>query len=118
MRVTFTVPASIWADRIDLALARNDNLIIQPFYVAPTGDWTLTLDLPAGEVYRFHYLCDDRQWMGDGNADGYELNPQDGSFICLLNTGAATDPPGAQTMVGTLAASTAILEAEAAVGRQ
>jgi hypothetical protein len=117
VKVTFTVPGSIWANRIELAIAKKDDLIIQPLYLARTGDWTLTLDLPVGQVYRFNYLCDEKQWMNDGNADGYERNLRDGSFICLLNTGAACDPLGAQASLSTLAAPVAILEA-AAEGRQ
>ena len=92
MRVTFSVPSGIWADKIELALATPDKLIVQPLELQPSGDWSLSLDLPTGQVYQFQYMCDDQQAMGDAHADGYGRSPHDGSLVCLLDTGTITSP--------------------------
>jgi hypothetical protein len=118
IQVTFTVPGTIWAERIELAIAWHDTLMIQPLIMTPTGDWTLTLDLAAEQVYRFHYLCDEQQWMGDINADGYELNPQDGSYICLLNTYPVNEPLTAPGVIAAEKASSPSHELIAVGGRR
>ncbi|MHB1354689.1 MAG: early set domain-containing protein [Anaerolineae bacterium] len=117
MRVTFSVPQSACVERIELAIARNDDLVIQPLRLAETGGWYLSLDLLAGFVYRFHYLCDGWQWMGDGSADGYERNDIDKTYICLLDTNTNNgDPSQIEPPYSTLAAPTVAPVAESAVG--
>ncbi|MHB9031763.1 MAG: early set domain-containing protein [Anaerolineae bacterium] len=86
VKVTFVLPQSIWADHIDLALADGDHIIFEAFKQDNAGDWRLTLRLRQDKLYRFNYLRDNQQWVGDKDADGFEFNPLDGTSVCLLDT--------------------------------
>lgn len=69
-RVTFTLPDSIWADRITLVGDFNDwNTQSHPFSRNGSGVWTITVDLEPRRAYQFRYFQDDRQWINDSAAD-------------------------------------------------
>jgi hypothetical protein len=70
IRVTFELPASIWADRICLVGEFNNwNPCATPLHCTRSGIWRVTLDLPAGQRYEFRYLIDNH-WCTDHHADG------------------------------------------------
>lgn len=73
IRVTFELPASIWADHIYLVGDFNDwHSHATPLYSTRNGIWRVTLDLPVGQRYEFRYLIDDH-WCSDQHADGYVM---------------------------------------------
>lgn len=43
-----------------------------------TGNFSTTLELACGRVYRFKYLIDDSRWENDWHADHYAPNPYGG----------------------------------------
>lgn len=70
VRVTFEIPASLWADRINLVGDFNNwDPCASPFQRMRNGVWRVTLDLPAWQRYEFRYLIDGR-WSTDFHADG------------------------------------------------
>ena len=76
MRVTFTLPNSMWADQIYLVGDFNGwNTLSHPMKQDRSGNWTLSLDLPICRVFQFRYLFDNGQWTNDGDADCYVYNP-------------------------------------------
>ena len=90
-RVTFVLPESIWADHIYLVGEFNQwNSTSHPMRQTLQGQWTITLDLPAGPAYEFRYLCDG-EWLNDNQADGYVPNPH-GAHNFIVRT----DPAGSQ----------------------
>ncbi len=87
VRVTFTLPNSIWADSIHLVGDFNDwNPHSHPLQRNRRGQWVLAMELPAGHMYEFRYLCDGHQWMTENHADGYVLSIYDGGYNCVLMT--------------------------------
>lgn len=42
-----------------------------PLKKSKTGEWSVTLDLPASGTYQFRYLVDGTNWVNDPEADGY-----------------------------------------------
>jgi hypothetical protein len=70
VRVTFEIPASIWANQIYLVGDFNNwDPCASPFQRMPNGVWRVTLDLPARRRYEFRYLIDNH-WCTDYHADG------------------------------------------------
>ena len=98
VRVEFSLPGSIWADRINLLGDFNnwdrDRHAMQRLR---DGGWYITLDLAPGRVYQFRYLCDGEHWMNDTQADAYVPNSY-GSHNCVVSTdvspGQLPDPAG------------------------
>lgn len=75
IRVTFSVPGSIWADTIELAGDFNRwNATATPLRRLEDC-WSVSLTLERGRVYGFRYLVDHQDWMGDAQADSYMLAP-------------------------------------------
>lgn len=71
-RVTFILPNCIWAGAVHLVGDFNGwSRTSHPLTHDRDGNWTITLDLPAGRNYEFRYLCDDDRWMNDPQADAY-----------------------------------------------
>jgi len=69
-RVTFTLPDSIWADKVYLVGDFNNwSHTAHPFTRNRQGEWVLTVDLDVGRTYQFRYLCDGDHWLNDGDAD-------------------------------------------------
>lgn len=84
VRVTFELPASVWADHVFLTGDFNDwNPHELPIRQDRDGVWRATLDLPAGQFYEFRYLIDG-QWQTDYHADGFSSN-NFGSYNSIVN---------------------------------
>lgn len=83
LRITFSVPASIWADCIELAGDFNHwNPAATPLHHAEDC-WSVTLTLDRGRTYGFRYLVDHQEWMGDASADSYSIAP-DGCVASMV----------------------------------
>jgi 1,4-alpha-glucan branching enzyme len=82
-RVTFEVPASLWADRIVVVVegpqapARRHVLRQEQ-----DGAWRTQLDLPSHQAYHFHYLIDG-EGRTDPQADGFATTAQ-GAYRSLI----------------------------------
>ena len=78
VRVTFQLPASVWANRVYLVGDFNNwNPCASPFQRLHNGVWSITLDLPARRRYEFRYLIDGH-WCTDYHADGCTENKYHG----------------------------------------
>jgi len=77
--VTFEIPSTIWAERINLVGSFNDwDPHSLPFQLTRDGTWQIELELEAGREYRFRYLLDGEHWRDDWHADGQVPNPYGG----------------------------------------
>jgi len=75
VRVTFSLPNSIWADRITLVGDFNGwDMRSHPFGRTRTGTWLITVDLEPRRAYQFRYLQGDDQWINDPAADAHVHN--------------------------------------------
>jgi len=84
--VTFEIPCSIWAERINLVGDFNDwDHESLPFQRNHIGDWLIEVELDSGRAYRFRYLLDGTHWRYDWHADRYAPNP-DGSYDSIIIT--------------------------------
>ena len=85
--VTFELPSSIWADRVNLVGQFNDwdTTATSMERSRTSEDWTAMLKLQAGRRYRFRYLVDGKEWLNDWHADDYAENPygSDDSIVDL-----------------------------------
>jgi 1,4-alpha-glucan branching enzyme len=77
VRVTFTVPNGLWADRLYLVGDFNDwQRTSHPLHHDErAGHWRITVDLAVGRAYQFRYLRDHDHWLNDTQADAYVINP-------------------------------------------
>lgn len=74
-RVTFAVPAGIYAEQIHLCGEFNDwNETSHPLTMRKDGRFSTTLTLDAGRNYQFRYLLDGENWINDEQADAYAPN--------------------------------------------
>jgi 1,4-alpha-glucan branching enzyme len=73
VRVTFAVPSTTWADRLNLVGEFNDwdSTATPMFQNRSDANWQATVDLKAGQSYRFRYLVDGQEWLNDWHADGF-----------------------------------------------
>ncbi len=80
VRVTFEIPASVWASHVYLVGDFNNwDSCASPFQQLHNGVWHITLELPAWHRYEFRYLIDGH-WTTDSHADGCtEANTGNGS---------------------------------------
>ncbi|MBO9348557.1 isoamylase early set domain-containing protein [Chloroflexus sp. MS-G] len=100
VRVTFSLPAAIWADTIHLVGDFNGwNPRATPLRATEHG-WMVTLDLDAGRIYQYRYLVNDNEWHNDWNADGYVPNPYGGDNSVVDTTIFADSEPEAEQAVG------------------
>jgi 1,4-alpha-glucan branching enzyme len=77
--VTFEIPGTIWAERINLVGDFNNwDPHSLPFRRNWQGTWQIELELEAGRKYSFRYLLDGQDWRDDWHADGHEPNPYGG----------------------------------------
>jgi 6-phosphogluconolactonase/glucosamine-6-phosphate isomerase/deaminase len=84
-RVTFEVPAALWAARIVVVVEGPQTAPISTALVqARDGAWRTQLDLPSDQHYHFHYLVDGEA-KTDAHADGFATTPQ-GHYRSLLAT--------------------------------
>lgn len=75
LRVTFTIPGSIWACSIHLVGDFNDwNRKSHPLIHTRADQWRITVLLEPNKAYQFRYLIDGRRWTNDDNADAYVRN--------------------------------------------
>lgn len=76
MRVTFELPSSVWAERVNLVGDFNDwdTTKTEMQQSRNNGNWRVTLVLPAGKEYQFRYLVNGRDWQNDWHADKYAPN--------------------------------------------
>ncbi|ABY34264.1 MAG TPA: glycoside hydrolase family 13 [Chloroflexus aurantiacus] len=102
VRVTFSLPASLWADTIYLVGDFNGwNPHATPLRATEHG-WMITLDLEAGRTYQYRYLVNGNEWHNDWNADGYAPNPYGGNNS-VVETNIFADPvPRAERVVGSV----------------
>lgn len=89
--VTFELPASTWAERVNLVGEFNDwDTRVTPMVRdRADADWKATIELEVGQCYRFRYLLDGKEWLNDWHADGYAENPygSDDSVVDLTSFG-------------------------------
>jgi 1,4-alpha-glucan branching enzyme len=85
-RVTFALPAIIWAERVNLVGEFNDwDTQATPMsHDHPGADWQASVELEAGRRYRFRYLVDGKEWLNDWHADDYLENPY-GSYDSVVD---------------------------------
>src|SRR5690242_1126043 len=82
-RVTFEVPASLWADRIVVVVeGAQASARRQALRQERDGTWRTQLDLPSHQPYEFHYLVDG-EWRTDPQADGFTLTAH-GAYRSLI----------------------------------
>lgn len=73
--VTFSIPGTIWAGRINLVGDFNNwDQESLPFLHNRRGDWVIELELDAGREYRFRYLLDGAEWRDEFQADKFVRN--------------------------------------------
>ena len=73
-KVTFRVPKTVakGAGAISIVGEFNDwQPGATPMKSLKSGEFTATVDLPAGREYQFRYLIDGETWENDGKADKY-----------------------------------------------
>ena len=85
--VTFTLPASIWAESIALVGDFNGwDIHSHPFTRARDDEnWQVTVELERGKSYQFCYLINNTEWQTDAQADGSAPNPFGGENS-IINT--------------------------------
>jgi 1,4-alpha-glucan branching enzyme len=85
-RVTFALPATIWAERVNLVGEFNDwDTQATPMSQNHLGaDWQVSVELEAGRRYRFRYLVNGKEWLNDWHADDYLENPY-GSYDSVVD---------------------------------
>lgn len=91
VRVTFELPACIWADRIFLVGDFNEwCTTATPMHQDRDGVWRVTLDLLQGSHYEYRYLIDG-DWKTDYHADGFTTNAHgsENSVVCATVAPAA-----------------------------
>lgn len=78
VRVTFAMPAAIWADTIHLVGDFNNwNSTATPLRL-DDNSWNVTLELDPGSEYQYRYLINGQDWYNDWQADRYEPNEHGG----------------------------------------
>lgn len=91
--VTFEIPGSIWAERINLVGDFNDwNPDTLFFRRNREGTWQIELELEPGSEYRFRYLLDGDQWRDDWHADKFVPNPH-GGYDSVVVARVEPEPP-------------------------
>jgi len=67
MRVTFELPSNIWAERVNLVGEFNDwDTTATPMSRHRSdSNWKVSVELKAGQRYRFRYLVDGKEWPYD-----------------------------------------------------
>jgi 1,4-alpha-glucan branching enzyme len=76
VRVTFEMPSSVWAERVNLVGDFNgwDTGKDEMQQARSNGNWRITLVLPKGREFQFRYLVNGRDWHNDWHADSYASN--------------------------------------------
>jgi len=93
VRVTFELPAALWADRVNLVGEFNDWDVtaIPMTRNRRHNDWRVTVELPVGRRYLFRYLLNGQEWLNEWHADDYE-ETDDGLHTSVLDLVEGGDP--------------------------
>jgi 1,4-alpha-glucan branching enzyme len=84
VRVTFAMPAAVWADTIYVVGDFNGwDERATPLRQTERG-WMATLELEPGKAYQYRYLFDGSEWHNDWQADCYEPNAHGGDNSVVL----------------------------------
>jgi 1,4-alpha-glucan branching enzyme len=85
-RVTFELPATVWAGQISLVGEFNnwDRQVTPMTQDRSDESWRATIDLEVGRRYRFRYLLDGNAWLTDRQADDYAANSR-GSYDSVVD---------------------------------
>jgi 1,4-alpha-glucan branching enzyme len=95
VRVTFELPSNMWAERVNLVGEFNDwDTTTTPMTRNRSdANWKVSIDLEAGQRYRFRYLVDGKEWLNDWHADDHKENPY-GSYDSVVDLSTPDkDPP-------------------------
>ncbi len=94
VRVTFELPSTTWAERVNLVGDFNDwDTTATPMQHSRTdANWRATVQLQPGRRYRFRYLLDGKEWLNDWHADDHVDNPY-GSYDSVLDLTAFVEAP-------------------------
>lgn len=85
VHVTFSLPSTIWAESIHLVGDFNNwNTVNTPLHLGE-HEWSVSLELQTGNIYRYRYLIDGTEWNNDWHADGYVVGT-DGSSFSMVDT--------------------------------
>lgn len=83
VRITFELPAALWAGQVYLVGDFNQWLArATPLVQERDGAWRATLDLPCDSCYEFRYLIDGA-WRTDSNADQCDRH-RSRTDLCLV----------------------------------
>lgn len=74
VRVTFSMPASIWADTIHLVGDFNQWSKTSTPLILDDNGWHASVELEAGRTYQYRYLVNNEEWHNDWRADHYAPN--------------------------------------------
>lgn len=78
VRVTFSMPAGIWAETIHLVGDFNNwSNTSTPLRLGDEG-WSVSLELDIGNSYQYRYLINGTDWYNDWRADRYVPNEYGG----------------------------------------
>jgi len=86
VRVTFELPSTMWAERVNLVGDFNDwDTTATPMTRNRSdANWKVTIELERGQRYRFRYLVEGKEWINDWHADDHKENPY-GSYDSVLD---------------------------------
>jgi 1,4-alpha-glucan branching enzyme len=86
VRVTFELPSTMWAERVNLVGEFNDwDTTTTPMTRNRSdANWKVIVELEKGRRYRFRYLVDGKEWLNDWHADDHEENPY-GSYDSVVD---------------------------------
>jgi 1,4-alpha-glucan branching enzyme len=86
VQVSFVLPSNMWAERVNLVGEFNDwDTTATPMSRNRSdANWRATIELEAGERYRFRYLIDGKEWLNDWHADDHMENPY-GSYDSVVD---------------------------------
>ena len=87
--VTFELPSTMWAERVNLVGEFNDwDTTATPMTrTRSDANWRVTVELEEGKRYRFRYLVDGKEWLNDWHADDHSENPY-GSYDSVVDLDA------------------------------
>lgn len=84
VRVTFAMPATLWADCIHVVGDFNGwDQQATPLRLTDAG-WMATVELDAGATYAYRYLVNGSEWHNDWQADGYRTNDYGGDNSLVI----------------------------------
>jgi 1,4-alpha-glucan branching enzyme len=94
VRVTFELPSTMWAERVNLVGEFNDwDTTATPMTRGRSdANWKAVVELKKGQRYRFRYLVEGREWLNDWHADDHVENPY-GSYDSVVDLVEGDEPP-------------------------